>query len=169
MKEEENINIEETNPVIDTPVAPGFDNALNGPTLPVGDHDGPITDSTIETDPEVPDGQSDDTDPGNEPSGEDQESPEEPEEKETVEPETIEWLKESISKRNKDYDELMEAIDKIAYGEKVPRGTEPSPCKIVFDVYTLNAIKRGGAISITVEGDELKAPGFMVRDKTVTY
>lgn len=43
------------------------------------------------------------------------------------------------------------------------------PKSVVFNVYTLNAMKRGHRFAVTVTGDEFSCPGIVVQSKDAQY
>ena len=43
------------------------------------------------------------------------------------------------------------------------------PKSVVFNVYTLNAMKRGHRFAVTVTGDEFLCPGIVVQSKDAQY
>ena len=43
------------------------------------------------------------------------------------------------------------------------------PKSVVFNVYTLNAMKRGQRFAVTVTGDEFSCPGIVVQSKDAQY
>ena len=64
------------------------------------------------------------------------------------------------------FDELEakndELINQVAILSKLPKS-------VVFNVYTLNAMKRGHRFAVTVTGDEFSCPGIVVQSKDAQY
>jgi len=55
-----------------------------------------------------------------------------------------------------------ELINQVAILSKLPKS-------VVFNVYTLNAMKRGHRFAVTVTGDEFSCPGIVVQSKDAQY
>ena len=64
------------------------------------------------------------------------------------------------------FDELKakndELENQVAILSKLPKS-------VVFNVYTLNAMKRGHRFAVTVTGDEFSCPGIVVQSKDAQY
>ena len=64
------------------------------------------------------------------------------------------------------FDELKakndELKNQVAILSKLPKS-------VVFNVYTLNAMKRGHRFAVTVTGDEFSCPGIVVQSKDAQY
>ena len=58
--------------------------------------------------------------------------------------------------------QFAELENQVAILSKLPKS-------VVFNVYTLNAMKRGHRFAVTVTGDEFSCPGIVVQSKEAQY